>query len=1426
LNATTIYPVSTKNLGHDKCPCDFVGNPINVATGNKFQQETDFAISKWITFSRYYNSDPAVTSTHIGSHWRHTFDRSLTFDMTNSYVAVNHDDGGVDYFTNSGNDVWTSDVDISDTLVPKRDNAGTLISWQYFVSATRQIESYSPSGSLISIQDQTGLTEAFQYSDASTPSDIAPYAGLLITITDPFGRNVNLTYYPDGNVSTASDPAGNLYSYSYDAAGNLKSVTYPDQKQRTYLYNEPQYVAKAGGIPWALTGIQDENQARYATYTYDNTGAAQSTQHGNGVEQWTFVGGLHNPLGLLVSHIPNEVNNVYKLGTVDERCPTCAFNDGTRTNTYDAAGYLQQIKDGNGNITKFTYDDINGLELTKVEAFGSSDQRTTQTDWDTTLREPLERRLRDNGDNLVTKTNWKYNDRGQVLARCEVDPAVVAALSYTCGSLENAPTGVRQWSYLYCEPSDVSANSCPKVGLLKQVDGPRTDVSDLTSYSYYQTTDVTGCSTLGEACHYVGDLQSVTNALGQITQYLSYDKNGRVTRVEDANGILTDTTYSPRGWMLSRAVGGGACYRGCGQMAATEFEYDNVGNLKKVTQPDGDFLIYGYDTAHRLTDITDNFGNNIHYVLDNANDRLNESIYDPAGLLRYSLSHDYNQMGWLRSTRNAQNEVMQSDGYQGSGTFDEYDANGNQTYSLDGNGLWAYKKFDGLNRVTEASTYTCDSYSCTFWSDVYHQYDSRDNTIEVTDSDNLKTQYIYDGLNNLSDLYSPDTGHTHYTYDDAGNRVTKTDANGNTATYSFDALNRVSSITYSDGPAGTSYAYDEPNATTGCVVSYPVGRLTTMTDSSGNTKYCYDRRGNVLVKTQVADNGTFTTSYAYTLGDRVSTVTYPGGDSISYGRDIGGRVTSVDYAPVGKNAINLVSDVSYSPFGPVNKLTFGNGRSLTKSYDQNYAIDTIFSSDANGLFIKSQFDVLGNLTNASDSPDANPSTRSYYYDALYRIKQVRDSSSVVLENYTYNDTGDRLSKTYQGQTSSYGYGSPLTSHRLQTVNGVIRDYDANGNTTAPSDGQLPAFTFDGRNRMSYVHLSSTPPVCVGRICSWGSDSAASYDYNGLGQRTLKFLSYSGYMVHVDETAYVYGEQGKLIGQYPIRGNVAQAEYIYLDNTPVAYVTNSTVYYIETDQLGTPRTVIQPGTTTATDSVVWKWDYFGSAFGENAPNQDPNNTGTDFTFNLRFPGQYFDAETGMHYNYFRDYEPGTGRYVESDPVGLNGGINTYAYAASTPLISVDPSGETHWEGNLIYGEGSLGPPSRWTGRWGKAFTLVSHARVNLTLHTKCKCHKQIWANIEASSWSGPGFYDGPNTAIKGKVSIDDNSDTPNPANLFGPLTLDSGTGFLGVSGSITAGSGTGTFTAEGIKVLPSAIHFQGEGANVGFSGQEVLCDEDE
>jgi RHS repeat-associated protein len=146
------------------------------------------------------------------------------------------------------------------------------------------------------------------------------------------------------------------------------------------------------------------------------------------------------------------------------------------------------------------------------------------------------------------------------------------------------------------------------------------------------------------------------------------------------------------------------------------------------------------------------------------------------------------------------------------------------------------------------------------------------------------------------------------------------------------------------------------------------------------------------------------------------------------------------------------------------------------------------------------------------------------------------------------------------------------------------------------------------------------------------------------------------------THYVHGLGGLLSGEYDNTG-VLIREYVWLNGEPLAQILKSggteSVTYLHTDHLATPRTG-----TNAAGSTVWTWD--SGAFGKEAP------TGTA-TVNLRFPGQYFDAETTLNYNWHRYYDSSTGRYITSDPIGLTGGLNTYGYAVQSPLNAIDRNG---------------------------------------------------------------------------------------------------------------------------------------------------------
>jgi len=153
--------------------------------------------------------------------------------------------------------------------------------------------------------------------------------------------------------------------------------------------------------------------------------------------------------------------------------------------------------------------------------------------------------------------------------------------------------------------------------------------------------------------------------------------------------------------------------------------------------------------------------------------------------------------------------------------------------------------------------------------------------------------------------------------------------------------------------------------------------------------------------------------------------------------------------------------------------------------------------------------------------------------------------------------------------------------------------------------------------------------------------------------------------------FMQDEAGHPIGEYNGSGALIE-ETIWLGDMPVATLQPNgsggvNIYYVHTDHLNSPRKIAQPTSGT----LAWRWD--SDPFGAAVPNQNPAGLGT-FPYNLRFPGQYYMAETGLNQNWMRDYDPPTGKYIESDPIGLRGGRNTYVYGLQNPISYTDPTGQ--------------------------------------------------------------------------------------------------------------------------------------------------------
>ena len=288
--------------------------------------------------------------------------------------------------------------------------------------------------------------------------------------------------------------------------------------------------------------------------------------------------------------------------------------------------------------------------------------------------------------------------------------------------------------------------------------------------------------------------------------------------------------------------------------------------------------------------------------------------------------------------------------------------------------------------------------------------------------------------------------------------------------------------------------------------------------------------------------------------------------------------------------------------------------------------------------------ITGSLARAANDDCINSGScnrTKYGYDLLDRLTSA--TTSAITDGWTYDANGNRLTQT---GTTAITFTESTTSNQLTaTSGGLVRTYgyDAAGNTQ--SNGAY-SFAYNNRGRMASTNGAST-----------------LYLYNAFGQMIEK----SGTL---GTTVLMQDEAGHLIGEYTSTGGLVE-ETVWLGDTPVATLQPNgsggvNIFYVHADHLNTPRKVSRP----SDNQLEWRWDT--DPFGAAAANQNPAGLGT-FVYNLRFPGQFYQAETGINQNWNRDYDPAVGRYVESDPIGLGAGINTYAYVDGNPLAYGDPSG---------------------------------------------------------------------------------------------------------------------------------------------------------
>ena len=885
------------------------------------------------------------------------------------------------------------------------------------------------------------------------------------------------------------------------------------------------------------------------------------------------------------------------------------------------------------------------------------------------------------------------------------------------------------------------------IGQILTEDGPRTDVNDITTYTYDAT----------------GNRASMTNACAHVVNYNAYDGMGRLLSITDANGITTEFTYHDRGWLLSSRIKHPS---NTSLDSVTTYTYDPVGLMIGMTLPNGYQLSYEYDGARRLTAIQNAAGERIEYTVDAAGNRTQQNIKNNVGTIVYSVAQAFDELS----------RVMAITGNNNQNQKHQYDANDNTTAVTDGRNNKTQQTYDALNRVAKIIDPNL--------KETQFTYDAQDRIKTVTDARGNITMYNYDGLGNLISQASPDSGITRFSYDAAGNRTSAVDARGVVVNYTYDALSRLALVDYPASPTeNVAYTYD--GTANG---SYGVGKLTSVMNGGASLSYSYNHLGLISQKRSVSNNITSVTSYAYDTSGNLTSITYPSGRIVTYVRDTAGRVQAVKTkANSSATEQDAISSVSYLPFGPAKSYTFGNGLSHAVSFDTDYRITAI---NVGGVLTRNyEYDNADNINKIADSL-AMSKTQNFTYDPLNRLTSA--NGSYGYQAFSYDDVGNRtgllldngatiLSDTYHYETNSNRLSSinKTTGGLASGVRNFVYDEAGNRTQGTGEDGTAQSFSYNNANRLSGANVSG--------------NVVGTYSYNALGQRISKTYADN------NKELFHYDEAGQLIAVTNAAG-VVQREYIYNGNQLVGFVnkpnsmpispvtltaasasfqgahvlaTNSTgytgatgfidyvgegqanwqlnlsasanytvavrysqdgpnrplallidgvqkaiinftptsnwntwavatavinipagnhslslkttgasgpnvdkvdissveqntgsepaLYFVHSDHLTTPQVV-----TNQSQSVVWVADYepFGKA-----------KLGLLNSINLdsRFPGQYLDSETGLYYNYFRDYDPSIGRYIESDPIGLNGGINTYAYVGGNPLSGTDPYG---------------------------------------------------------------------------------------------------------------------------------------------------------
>ena len=758
----------------------------------------------------------------------------------------------------------------------------------------------------------------------------------------------------------------------------------------------------------------------------------------------------------------------------------------------------------------------------------------------------------------------------------------------------------------------------------------------ITAYTYdasgnmISTTNPEGSITRFTHDH-MGNVLTKQDAIGKVWTY-KYDYMGKLASVRDPSGNTTRFFYDGVGNRVREVDAEGRIkiyeYDDNNNLIkstdttgnATLFEYNADGKVTRQIDPEGKVVRFEYDADGRLSKTIDGNGNEISMEYDDPGDSGCSSCSGggtdkPARVIYPTFSKKYKYDA--RGRRIEERDVLsEKEAYT---SYFRYDPSGNLISKTDKEGKITTYQYDALNRLVKVTD--------PLGNDTEYTYDDRDNLLSLKGARGNITRFQYDKNNRLIKETRPMGQGTTYQYDAASNLIQKIDAKKQKVAYNYDAAGRMTEIRYFD-PG------DHVNPVKTVVFTHDkIGNLMTYDDGTTSAAYGY---GDAYRKiSETVNYGAFkkSFSYAYYKNGRKKSFTGPDGITYHYTYDANNQLKGIQVP--GKGSITYNSYTWNRP----DSVTLPGGTTKQYAYDPLMRIKTITSKDPAKKTLMNYLYTYDKMDNIQ-SKGTEHGKYTYDYDNLYRLASA-DNPVQDNEAYTYDQVGNRLTSS---GVSDWNYNA---NNELTGYDNASYIYDDNGNMVRKTGAsKIVNYIYNTENRLSRVEGETGSRI-------------ASYYYDPFGKRLWKEVAGK-------KTHFFYADEG-LVGEYDASGNETKT-YGYKPDatwtTDQLFMKDGNNYFLyHNDHLGTPQKM-----TAVNGAVVWAAKY--SSFGET----DVDAAST-ITNNLGYPGQYFDAETGLHYNYHRYYDPKIGRYLGVDPIGIEGDKNLFEYAESNPVNTFDSTGES-------------------------------------------------------------------------------------------------------------------------------------------------------